>query len=108
MGKSLHVILPSLQEQVKRYLSAKNNGNPEAADLFIKETLLSRENRGSFKYRLLESFGNYGLQHRWMYDDSSMILRLESAGFHITENYDVPSKNFRLDDGSLHIIVVKG
>lgn len=104
---TLHVIVPDLLEQARRYLAANAEGNPAAADQFVEDTLLSRESRGSFRYRLLEFHGGLGLQHRWMYDYASMAERLRRAGFSILERNETPSKEFRLNDGSVHVIARK-
>jgi predicted SAM-dependent methyltransferase len=104
---TLHVIVPDLKAQAERYLNRNRNAESEAADEFLKESLLSRESRGSLKYRMLEFHGGFGLQHRWMYDFSSMARKLEDAGFLILEDNETPSKSFRRDDGSVHVVARK-
>jgi len=104
---TLHVIVPDLKAQAEQYLIKNRNGEPLAADEFIKETLLSRESRGSFKYRLLEFNGAFGLQHQWMYDFSSMTKKLQDIGFKILEKNETPSNLYRLDDGSVHVVACK-
>lgn len=104
---TMHIIVPDLEYIIKNYLSNKELKKENAADEFIKETLLSRETKGTFKYRLMEFKGGFGLQHRWMYDKSSITRYLADAGFQILEINETPSKNFRLNDGSIHVICKK-
>lgn len=106
-GGTLHVIVPDLKDQVMQYLRHAEQGLSTAADEFIKETLLARESTGTLKYRLLEFSGGFGLQHRWMYDHSSMESKLKHAGFQVLDTNDTPSKEYRLNDGSVHIVVQK-
>jgi hypothetical protein len=104
---TLHVIVPDLKDQVLQYLRHTEQGMAAAAEEFIKETLLARESKGTLKYRLLEFSGGFGLQHRWMYDHPSMEAKLKHAGFDILAVNDTPSKNYRLNDGSVHIVARK-
>lgn len=106
-GATLHVIVPDLKGQALKYLRDEEAGRAEAADEFIAETLLSRENTGTIRYRLLEFIGGFGLQHRWMYDHRSMTGRLLRAGFAILDGSDTPSRSYRLGDGSVHIVASK-
>lgn len=92
---TLHVIVPSILWIVEKYLDKKKNKVFDAADWLLKETILSRETRGSLKYRILEFLGMFGLQHHWMYDRDSLKLRIEKSGFKILEKNDSPSKDFR-------------
>lgn len=106
-GATLHIVVPDLHLLVRKYLDNRAKNIADAADIFVNDTLLSRENRGSLKYRFLEFVGGYGLQHYWMYDHSSMVLRLEKAGFEVLVENNSPSKKFRENDGSLHVQVCK-
>lgn len=106
-GATLHVIVPDLKKHVDKYLINYSNEQPRAADEFIKETILSRETRGSSKYRLLEFTGGFGLQHHWMYDHYSMASRLEDIGFEILDKNETPSKYYRLNDDSVHLVGCK-
>lgn len=107
-GGTLHIILPDIEGQVEQYLNNKKSGMAEAADVFIQSSLLSTESRGSFKYRLLELSGGFGLQHRWMYDHASISKLLMDIGFEIIEKSEnVPSSTFRLNDGSVHVLCKK-
>lgn len=107
VGASLHVIVPDLNLLVTQYLHNRKAGLSNAADQFVIDSLLSRERRGTLKYRFLEFIGGYGLQHYWMYDHASMAEKLEKIGFRVMEVNDSPSKNFRLNDGSVHLLVCK-
>jgi predicted SAM-dependent methyltransferase len=104
---TLHIIIPDLGFQIKRYVENKKLNLPQAADELIKETLLCRQSRGSVKYRLLEFIGSFGLQHRWMYDYSSMAMRIKEAGFEILDANETPSKDYRHNDYSVHIVACK-
>lgn len=106
-GGTLHVIVPDLKEHVTQYLRRTEENIASAADELIKETLLARESKGTLKYRLLEFSGAFGLQHRWMYDYASMGAKLIQAGFEILGANDTPSKDYRQNDGSVHIVVKK-
>ena len=102
-GGSLHVVVPDLSWFVDDY--CQHRGQAGAGDALISQTILSHEKRPSFSFRLLEFWGSYGLQHRWMYDAASMAQRLISNGFRILTRNDSPSAAFRLDDGtSLHLL----
>jgi predicted SAM-dependent methyltransferase len=105
-GGTLHVIVPDLADMAKQYLSNNSQGKSDAADRFINDTILSKETKGSFTYRLLEFVGGFGLQHRWMYDYSSMATRVENNGFSVLSVNDTPSKEYRLNDDSVHVIAI--
>ncbi|MEW6088397.1 MAG: methyltransferase domain-containing protein [bacterium] len=106
-GATLHVIVPDLKEQAERYLLKNRDAESRAADDFIRATLLSNESRGSLKYRLLEFFGGFGLQHRLMYDSYSMTKKLRDVGFNILDKNETPSKLYRLNDSSVHVVACK-
>ncbi len=101
-GSTLHVIVPDIEVQVAEYVKRRHEGDKGAADHFVKETLLTTENRGSGKYRLLEALGAFGLQHRWMYDQASIRAKVEKAGFEILDSNETPSRTFREGDDSAH------
>lgn len=106
-GATAHIIVPDLEVSVRKYLDNKKNNEVNAADQFVDETLLSRERRGSLKYRFLEFVGGFGLQHYWVYDRASLVKRLELSGFHVVDENDSPSCQYRLNDGSLHVLAKK-
>jgi hypothetical protein len=62
---------------------------------------------GGFPYRLLELIGGFGLQHKWMYDEMSLSLRVRNAGFELLIENDTPSAGYRLNDGSVHLVGMK-
>jgi len=106
-GATMHVIVPDLALLARQYLGGQEQGSALAADKFINDTLLSREQRGTLKYRFLEFIGGFGLQHYWMYDCPSLTARLAKSGFEIVSGNDSPSQTYRLNDGSLHVLVRK-
>ncbi len=107
-GATLHIILPDLEDLIKKYLINKKNNLPDAADKLIKDSLLSKESKGTLKYRLLELNGGFGLQHRWMYDHESISKILRDKGFEIIQQDESnPSYHFRLNDDSVHVLCRK-
>jgi len=102
-GGTAHLIVPDLGVLVDEYV--KSRGEPEAADQLVRETFLSRESRGSLRFRLMEFLGGFGLNHRWMYDGASLRRRVEETGFEVLEGNDTPSSEYRRDDGiSVHVV----
>lgn len=106
-GGTVHLIVPDINVQVQRYLRAKERGMDDAADAFMQNSLLSKTDMGSFKYRLLEFHGGFGLQHRWMYDYESLKIKLVKAGFEVLKENSTPSKGFRENDDSVHLVGIK-
>ena len=106
-GGTVHIILPDILEMAKRYVKSAGDINPLVADEFITETLLSRSDRGSLKFRFLELLGGYGLSHKWMYDKYSMTQRVVRLGLVTIDRNETPSKSFRYNDGSIHIVARK-
>ena len=104
---TLHIIIPDLGFQIERYVENKKLNLPQAADELIKGTLLCRQSRDSIKYQLLEFIGSFGLQHRWMYDYTSMAKRIKDVGFEILDSNETPSKDYRRNDYSVHIVACK-
>jgi len=104
---TVHIIVPDIAELAESYVRRRKAGEPDAADNFIRETLLSTETRGSLKYRLLEATGGFGLQHRWMYDLDSIRSRVAAAGFEILAENNTPSRAYREGDGSVHVVARK-
>lgn len=107
-GGTVHIILPDLLEMARRYVESAGEINPLAADDFVKESLLSRLGRGSLKFRLLELLGGYGLEHKWMYDKYSITQRVARLGLVLMDKNETPSKSFRYNDGSIHVVARKG
>lgn len=100
---TIHIIVPDLQRFVSEYLEMKANGNEYAGDEFMNKCLLSRATKGSLRYRLMEIYGGFGLQHRWMYDKASLSMHITNSGFRIDNTLEVPSDAFRKNDDSVHI-----
>jgi SAM-dependent methyltransferase len=106
-GGTLHVIVPDIENNIHNYLKRKEAGEIDAADKFISDTLLSKYDRGSLKYRIMEFHGGFGLQHRWMYDNISMNDLVQSIGFEILAGNETPSRDFRANDDSVHVVCKK-
>jgi predicted SAM-dependent methyltransferase len=106
-GGTLHVIVPDLHKIAVEYVESYMKGDDEAADQFISNSILSKSNRGKLRYRLMEFHGGFGLQHRWMYDQNSMRKYVTNSGFEVKDHLDVPSKDFRKNDDSVHVFAVK-
>lgn len=103
-GGTAHIIVPDIRHMVDEYLRKSAAGDAGAADWFVGYTLLSRPNRGTFKYRVMEFGGGFGLQHRWMYDTASMTAAMQEAGFVIVEGNETPSRTYRENDESVHLV----
>lgn len=106
-GGTVHIILPDLLEMARRYVDLGGEVNPLAADEFIKETLLTRADRGSLKFRVLDLLGGYGLSHKWMYDKYSITQRVARLGLVLIDKNSTPSKSVRYNDCSIHIVASK-
>ena len=106
-GGTAHIVVPDLNSLVTKYITQNRDGVAGAANEFLTESLLVRNNPGTLKYRLLEFHGGFGLQHRYMYDYPSLRLLLEQTGFKLIDINETPSKNYRQDDGSVHVVVYK-
>jgi hypothetical protein len=102
-GGTLHIILPDFGKLIRLYNEAKAINVPDAADILVKDSLLSKYSIGSFKYRLLEFGGGFGLQHRWMYDYAS----IHNIVINMANDEKNPSNFFRKDDDSVHIVCRK-
>lgn len=105
---TIHIIVPDIEDQVDGYRKRREQGDPAAADEFIRATLLTTETRGTIKFRMMEALGQFGLQHRWMNDHASMSTKITNAGFEILDGNDTPSRDFRAGDDSVHIVARKG
>lgn len=106
---TIHIIVPDLNFYIQQYQINKNDIDKcsIAADNFILNTILSRYSRGNFRFNLMEFLGGFGLNHRWMYDQLSLETKITDLGFEIIKNIDVPSSNYRLNDGSVHVFARK-
>jgi SAM-dependent methyltransferase len=106
-GATMHIVVPDLEALIEAYIERRRSGSTTAGDEFLRDSLLTRPSRGSMKYRILELLGGFGLQHRWMYDRDTMRTRIEQLGFAILSANDTPSRDYRLGDGSVHIVAKK-
>jgi SAM-dependent methyltransferase len=106
-GGTLHIIVPDILEMARNYVGSAGVTNPLAADEFVKETLLSRVDRGSVRFRLLQFLGGFGLDHKWMYDRYSLAHKVTCLGLVPMDSNETPSKAFRQNDGSVHIVARK-
>ena len=106
-GATMHIIVPDIEILARRYIEQCDAGSPTAADDLIQQSLLSKRDRGSWRFRVLEFSGGFGLGHRWMYDRNSMRARIEAQGFEMLEGNDTPSRAFREGDDSVHVVARK-
>ena len=108
-GGTLHIIVPDINEYVKKYIVERESESTKeiAADNLITSTILTRKQRGSLIFRILEFFGGSGLNHRWMYDYSSMEKKIINIGFNIINSNETPSGHYRENDGSVHVFAKK-
>ena len=76
-GGTFRLVLPDLEQLINEYV---NDSTPEAANTFMKQTYLGKEERNrGIKGILFEWARNS--QHLWMWDFKSIAVELESAGF---------------------------
>lgn len=109
-GGTLDIIVPDIEVISERYTKLRAKEEPAAADAFMRDTGMTSESRPSWKFRLLEFLGGYGLKHLWLYDTASMTMHVEFAGFKIKDLNDTPSREFRKShprDGSIRIVAEK-
>lgn len=105
-GGTLHLVVPDLALLAREYLSATADSN--AAHHFVTETVLSSPETPSWRYKAMELLGFEGLQHRWMYDRSSLRRMVEEVGLTLLDANDTPSAHVRRDDPtSLHVVAQK-
>lgn len=106
-GGTVHLIVPDILRMARKYVESAGESSPFACDEFLTETILSRGNAGSLKYRLLELVGGYGLSHKWMYDQHSITQRVRLRGLVPLDRNETPSRDFRMNDGSVHVVACK-
>jgi ubiquinone/menaquinone biosynthesis C-methylase UbiE len=79
-GAIFRLVMPDFNNLVKSYIDQKNQNNPEACHIFMKNSGMASEySRSSYKTRLFESFGNS--RHQWLWDAAATIIELQKAGF---------------------------
>lgn len=78
-GGVFRLIVPDLFERARKYVSTAKE-NPEAAEHFIRATLLGKEYRPRGVLRILrDMIGNS--DHLWMWDEMSITKELKRQGF---------------------------
>lgn len=79
-GGTFRLVMPDLEVMMRGYLQKKDQGKPEAAVKFIKDTLMGTEQRSrGMKGMIVGIFGN--ANHLWLWDHESTIAELEALGF---------------------------
>jgi Methyltransferase domain len=79
-GGILRVIVPDLEAGARTYLSLLETNPSQAAEIFIRSTVLGEESRPSgLARRLISSVSN--ARHRWMWDYPGLAHELKRAGF---------------------------
>ena len=79
-GGVFRFVLPDLEYSIDHYTNRRNNGELDAANKFMYETMLGIENRPkSIKDKIIFLFGNS--HHLWMWDKHTMNIELENTGF---------------------------
>ncbi len=78
----LRIAVPDLRASV---LSYTDSSSPEAADEFMRATLLGVEREATGWGHLVQAVS--GAKHRWMYDESSISLACRRAGFEAVEPF---------------------
>lgn len=103
-GGTVHLVVPDLALHADTYQRRRQEGDPAAADEFVRATLLSRRHPGSRLAKLLHSWGALGLHHRWMYDGASLKHMALAAGFVPIEPDECPTKSYKWErtDDSVH------
>ncbi|MCW2870904.1 methyltransferase domain-containing protein [Actinacidiphila oryziradicis] len=97
-GGTLHVIVPDLRQIVAEYLKAKDAREPAAADQLLRSAILAHEHAPRMAVSVRESIMGHGNQHRWMYDEDSLVRLLDVHGFAGLPHNDSPSKDWRRDN----------
>lgn len=76
-GGIFRLVVPDLELAMQEY---RKELSSEAANLFMKSTMLGTISRGNFARRMVDCvFGNS--KHQWMWDEKAMIQELKNAGF---------------------------
>jgi SAM-dependent methyltransferase len=105
-GGTLHLIVPDLERLARDYLD--RSAEIGAADFFLDATMLTREARPSWRYRIMELLGFDGLRHRWMYDRGSLRQLLTELKLELLSEVPNVSAHVRRDDEqSLHVAARK-
>ena len=79
-GGRIRIIVPDLEARARRYLQAREAGEPGASMDFMDTCYLGQKSRPrSVLSHLRAALGNS--KHLWMWDEGSMSRELERAGF---------------------------
>lgn len=79
-GGTFRLIVPDLESRAARYVAAAQQGDPNAAARFLRETYLGREQQARSVPQFVRAlFGK--ANHLWMWDEGSMAAALRSVGF---------------------------
>ena len=108
-GGSIHIIVPDLNYLAKDYLNSKSEN---AASRFMSVAMQKPFNKPSLMYRLLESTGAFGLEHKWMYDIENLTSILLKLDFKIVNKLSkLPSQKYyqvyKKEKGNLQIFAIK-
>lgn len=110
-GGTLHILLPDLAYYVNAYLNQKKIKGEEqfASDYLNYETIMTSKNPPSFKFRLMELIGSFGLKHLRMYDEASANKIFKNAGFErIALNESCPSYGYLANSpDNIHLLYKK-
>ena len=83
-GGVIRIVVPDLYKISKKYIQDYESGNEEASNFIMWAINMHREgqygNPGLFKKMILEIQG-YPHQHKFMYDEKSMINLFKISGF---------------------------
>lgn len=97
---TLHVIVPDIKKMATRYL---NDDQEISADEFIEWIGVTKRTRPKFLVQYMEMLGSFGLFHRWMYDEDSLLDLLTSVGFMPQLVNDSVSQSWRADNNHLQV-----
>lgn len=79
-GGIFRCVVPDLETSARKYVTALNEGDSNAGNQFIQETLLGIERRKKgIKNLMIQYYGN--AHHLWMWDKYTLKKELELAGF---------------------------
>lgn len=79
-GGIFRCVVPDLETSARKYVTALNEGDSNAGNQFIQETLLGIERRKKgIKNLMIQYYGN--AHHLWMWDKYTLKKELELVGF---------------------------
>lgn len=80
IGGVCRFVVPDLESLVHRYVAAKKGGDVNASNQLMDGLLVHDRSRRSGLMGLFYRFTGYH-QHKWMYDDTSLVSLFQEAGF---------------------------